>query len=51
MKKLIVLDLDGTLAESKSSLGAEMARLLNAFLRIAKVSILSGGAWNPPAIL
>ena len=28
MKKLIVFDLDGTLAESKSSLDAEMATLL-----------------------
>ncbi len=27
MKKLIVFDLDGTLAESKSSLDAEMSRL------------------------
>jgi len=31
MKKLIVFDLDGTLAESKSSLDAEMAKLLKAF--------------------
>ena len=28
MKKLIVFDLDGTLAESKSPLDAEMSRLL-----------------------
>ncbi len=28
MKKLIVFDLDGTLAESKSSLDAEMSALL-----------------------
>ena len=28
MKKLIVFDLDGTIAESKSSLDAEMATLL-----------------------
>ena len=31
MKKLIVFDLDGTLAESKSSLDAEMAALLITF--------------------
>jgi hydroxymethylpyrimidine pyrophosphatase-like HAD family hydrolase len=30
MKRLIVFDLDGTLAESKSSLDAEMAALLSA---------------------
>ena len=28
MKKLVVFDLDGTLAQSKSSLDAEMAALL-----------------------
>jgi len=46
MKKLIVFDLDGTLAESKASLDAEMAGLLNALLRIVKVSVISGGDWS-----
>jgi phosphomannomutase len=46
MKKLIVFDLDGTLAESKSSIDAEMAKLLNALLDIVKVSVISGGAWS-----
>ncbi len=46
MKKLIVFDLDGTLAESKSSLDAEMAGLLNSLLRIVKVSVISGGDWS-----
>ena len=32
MKKLIVFDLDGTLAESKSSLDSEMATLLSSLL-------------------
>ena len=32
MKKLVVFDLDGTLAQSKSSLDAEMATLLNQLL-------------------
>ena len=32
MKALVVFDLDGTLAESKSSLDAEMATLLNQLL-------------------
>ena len=45
MKKLIVFDLDGTLAESKSSLDAEMAALLNELLGIVKVAIISGGGW------
>ena len=46
MKKLIVFDLDGTLAESKSSIDAEMAKLLDALLGIVKVSVISGGAWS-----
>jgi phosphomannomutase len=46
MKKLIVFDLDGTLAESKASVDAEMAKLLDALLTIMKVSIISGGAWE-----
>jgi len=45
MKKLIVFDLDGTLAESKSSLDAEMAKLLSAMLGIIKVAVISGGNW------
>jgi len=45
MKKLIVFDLDGTLAESKSSLDAEMSRLLHDLLGIVKVAVISGGAW------
>ena len=45
MKKLIVFDLDGTLAESKSSLDAEMATLLTALLGIVKVAVISGGDW------
>ena len=45
MKKLVVFDLDGTLAESKSSLDSEMAALLNALLGIVKVAVISGGDW------
>ena len=45
MKKLIIFDLDGTLAESKSSIDAEMAALLGALLGIVKVAIISGGNW------
>src|ERR1035438_8068121 len=43
MKQLIVFDLDGTLAESKSAIDAEMAGLLTALLRIVKVAVISGG--------
>jgi phosphomannomutase len=45
LKKLIVFDLDGTLAKSKSSLDAEMSTLLHDLCGIVKVAIISGGAW------
>jgi HAD superfamily hydrolase (TIGR01484 family) len=45
MKKLVVFDLDGTLAESKSSLDHEMSALLHDLLGIAKVAVISGGDW------
>ena len=45
LKKLVVFDLDGTLAESKSSLDTEMAGLLRDLLRVAKVAVISGGDW------
>jgi HAD superfamily hydrolase (TIGR01484 family) len=45
VKKLIVFDLDGTLAESKSSIDAEMATLLDSLLDLARISVISGGAW------
>ena len=45
VKKLIVFDLDGTIAESKSSLDDEMSALLRDLLRIVKVAIISGGNW------
>ncbi len=45
VKKLIVFDLDGTLAESKSSLDAEMATLLHDLLGVVKVAVISGGDW------
>jgi HAD superfamily hydrolase (TIGR01484 family) len=46
MKRLIVFDLDGTLAESKASIDAEMAQLLNSLLKVVKVSVISGGDWS-----
>src|ERR1700674_3177451 len=45
VKKLIVFDLDGTLAESKSSLDAEMSALLHDLLAVVKVAVISGGDW------
>ena len=45
MKKLIIFDLDGTLAESKAALDAEMAGLLGKLLGIVKVAVISGGNW------
>ena len=46
MKGLVVFDLDGTLAPSKSSLDTEMAALLGRLLGIVKVAVISGGAWG-----
>jgi len=45
MKELIVFDLDGTIAESKSSLDDEMSTLLRDLLSIVKVAVISGGNW------
>ena len=45
MKKLICFDLDGTLAESKSALDAEMGALLHELLAVSKVAVISGGDW------
>ena len=45
MKKLIVYDLDGTLAESKSPIDAKMGELLHDLLGVTKVAVISGGDW------
>ncbi|QAA83094.1 HAD-IIB family hydrolase [Aequorivita sp. H23M31] len=45
MKKLIIFDLDGTLAKSKSAIDDEMAELLSHLLKVDLVSIISGGDW------
>lgn len=45
MKKLIVFDLDGTLAESKALLDEEMAAILQRLLKVVKVAVISGGDW------
>ena len=43
MKTLIIFDLDGTLAESKAAIDAEMGTLLSALFRVVKVAVISGG--------
>jgi len=45
MKSLVIFDLDGTLAESKAALDAEMATLLARLLEVVEVAVISGGAW------
>lgn len=44
-KRLVVFDLDGTIAESKAAVDAEMAELLGRLLEIVRVAIISGGNW------
>jgi len=43
VKRLIVFDLDGTLALSKAALDDEMAALLGRLLAVVRVAIISGG--------
>jgi phosphomannomutase len=45
-KELIVFDMDGTLAESKSAMDREMALLLSKLLEKKKVAIISGGEFR-----
>jgi phosphomannomutase len=45
MKKLVVFDLDGTLAPSKSAIDDGMGRLLDQLLKVVKVAVISGGGW------
>jgi HAD superfamily hydrolase (TIGR01484 family) len=45
MKKLVIFDLDGTLAPSKESIDSEMAHLLAGLLEKARVAVISGGDW------
>jgi HAD superfamily hydrolase (TIGR01484 family) len=46
MKRLVVFDLDGTLAQSKSSIDAEMSQLIDKLLGVIKVAVISGGDWT-----
>jgi len=45
MKRLVAFDLDGTLAESKQPLDAQMAASLSALLDVAMAAVISGGDW------
>jgi phosphomannomutase len=44
-KKLVVFDLDGTLAQSKAAIDVEMSALMGVLLQVAQVAVISGGAW------
>jgi HAD superfamily hydrolase (TIGR01484 family) len=45
MKSMMIFDLDGTLAESKSTLDPEMSALLGRLMNVARVAVISGGDW------
>lgn len=45
-KKLIVFDLDGTLAPSKAPIDKEMDRLLTRLLTIKRVAVIGGGKYD-----
>lgn len=46
LPRLILFDLDGTLAESKQKMDAEMAALLTELLAHTKVAVISGGGYD-----
>ena len=46
LKKLIVFDLDGTLAPTKSIIDSEMDRLMQKLLAQKKVAIIGGGKYQ-----
>ena len=45
MKKLIIFDLDGTLAQSKQPLDPRMGEWIGKLLEVCRVAVISGGAW------
>jgi HAD superfamily hydrolase (TIGR01484 family) len=45
VKRLVVFDLDGTLAASKSAIGEQMATSIERLLDVVRVAVISGGAW------
>ena len=44
-KELIVFDLDGTLAESKAQMDAEMVDIFTELLAVKKVAVIGGGKY------
>ncbi len=44
-KKLVIFDLDGTLAESKEAVDEEMVALLVGLLAVVRIAVISGGDW------
>lgn len=44
-KRLVIFDLDGTIAESKAAIDEEMAARLGDLLQLVEVAIISGGNW------
>jgi phosphomannomutase len=45
-KDLIVFDLDGTLARTKSPMDSEMAKILEQLLKVKKVAVIGGGKYE-----
>jgi len=45
-RKVIVFDLDGTLAESKSEIDGEMETLLTKLLKLKRVAVIGGGKYD-----
>ncbi len=45
-KKVIVSDLDGTLAQSKAKISSDMAEVISHVLRRYKMAVVSGGAYS-----
>ena len=45
MKKLVVFDLDGTLAQSKQPLQDTVGEALASLLDVVHVAVISGGDW------
>jgi HAD superfamily hydrolase (TIGR01484 family) len=45
VKQLVAFDLDGTLAESKQAIQADMGEALADLLTVAHVAVISGGDW------
>lgn len=46
LKKLIVFDLDGTLARTKSPMDREIADLLEQLLKVKKIAVIGGGKYE-----